>query len=436
MYVWLLAAIFLGISLHAPLSVGLGTLWPDAALLIKAWKEILMGVALVLIVVILTTKKQWGIVQSWLMYLIAAYTGVMLILVPLLFMGIDATASALLINLRFLLFFVLVYVAVRLYPRVVPLFLSTLATGAVIVIVFGVLQVTILPHDVLKYIGYGPTTIMPYLTVDQNMDFIRISSTLRGPNPLGAYMAIVLAVLAAAWGVLQLKGYAWKWQGWLLAVAGALSALVLWASYSRSALVAAVIAIAIVGVVRLGSRVSRAGWVGIAVAALVLVGGAYALRDTSFVSTVILHEDPAEGGVVNSNDEHAASFMYGFQRLLAQPFGAGVGSTGSPSLVTDAPLIIENQYFYVAHEAGWAGLVLFLAISVLVLWLLWRRRRHWLGVAVFASGVGLMIAGMVLPVWADDTVAIIWWGLAAIALAVPYSGAVARTARFKGVDYV
>jgi len=29
------------------------------------------------------------------------------------------------------------------------------------------------------------------------------------------------------------------------------------------------------------------------------------------------------------------------------------------------------------------------------------------------------VASFVLPVWADDTVSIIWWGMAAIALAGP-----------------
>ena len=50
---------------------------------------------------------------------------------------------------------------------------------------------------------------------------------------------------------------------------------------------------------------------------------------------------------------------------------------------------------------------------------LWRRRGDWLALAVFASGVGIAVAGIILPVWADDTVAIVWWGLAALVLATP-----------------
>jgi hypothetical protein len=38
---------------------------------------------------------------------------------------------------------------------------------------------------------------------------------------------------------------------------------------------------------------------------------------------------------------------------------------------------------------------------------------------VFASGIGLAVIGVLLPVFVDETVAIIWWGLAAVGLALP-----------------
>ncbi len=44
-YIGILAVIFGGIVIHAPLTVAIGTLWPNYDLLIKSWKEILMLVA-------------------------------------------------------------------------------------------------------------------------------------------------------------------------------------------------------------------------------------------------------------------------------------------------------------------------------------------------------------------------------------------------------
>ena len=103
--------------------------------------------------------------------------------------------------------------------------------------------------------------------------------------------------------------------------------------------------------------------------------------------------------------------------MVHQPFGAGIGSTGSASLYGAQPLIVENQYLFIAHEVGWIGLALFLIIFVKILQQLWKRRADWLALGVFASGIGLALIGLLLPVWVDDTVAIIWWGLAAVAIA-------------------
>lgn len=102
--------------------------------------------------------------------------------------------------------------------------------------------------------------------------------------------------------------------------------------------------------------------------------------------------------------------------MLRQPFGGGVGSTGSASLEGDSPLIIENQYLFIAHEAGWVGLLVFIYIFFAVMNRAWHRRTDWLALAVFASGIGLGLIGLLQPVWVDDTVSIIWWGLAAIAI--------------------
>ena len=136
------------------------------------------------------------------------------------------------------------------------------------------------------------------------------------------------------------------------------------------------------------------------------------------MSNVILHENPTTGAEVSSNDGHVESLIFGVGRLVAQPLGAGIGSTGSASLYDDdeGGVIIENQYLYIAHETGWLGLALFVAIFGLIMVRLWQARDDWLALGAFASGVGMALIGLLLPVWADDTVAIVWWALAATAL--------------------
>jgi hypothetical protein len=413
-YIGLLLAVFGGIVLHAPFSVAFSTLFPDYDLLIKSWKEILLGLSLVLLPIILTKYKTWGILKEPLFICIAAFGLLNVLLVPFFYNGTEATLAGILINLRYLLFFVLVYVALKIFPEYTKLFVKVFIGGALVVLVFAILQLTVLPHDFLKYLGYGPDTIMPYLTVDQNVEFIRINSTLRGPNPLGAYAMVVLTLVLAFW--LKSRHKLVKKEQIILAILAAGSVLAIWASYSRSAVIGVVVAAAIVLFVAKGKTLSKGFLIALAAAVLVSTGSLVAFKDTSFVSNVILHEDPAEGNDVNSNDGHLESLQDGTKRVLMQPFGGGIGSTGSASLLTNSPLIIENNYLFVAHESGWLGLGLFVAIIGILLTKLWRGRKNWFVLGVFASGIALVLIGLIQPVWVDETVSIVWWGLAAIAL--------------------
>jgi len=414
LYVGILLAVFGGIVLHAPLSVGLSTVFPQAELLIKSWKEILLLLAGVLILTILYRKKQWGLLRSPILLLIAAYAALHLLLIPLSSQGNTSIIAGLMIDLRYVLFFGLVYLAICLYPTLRKPFLVAFFVGAFIVAAFTLLQVFVLPPDILRYIGYNESTIVPYLTVDDNPAFIRINSTLRGPNPLGAYAVIVLAILFAGW----LKGVGAERRRPLLPVSVVVigSFVALWVSYSRSALIAAFVAIGLVMLLVAGRRIPTRAWIVIATLVVATAGGLFAARDSNFVSNVLLHDNATTGPLETSNDGHAASLAEGVDRMVHQPLGGGVGSTGSASLYGDTPLIIENQYLFIAHEAGWLGLGLFLVLTFKVLQQLWRRRFDWLAVGVFAGGIGLALIGILLPVWVDDTVAIIWWGLAAVAL--------------------
>ncbi len=413
-YVGLLLVIFGGIILHAPISVGLSTLWPDYSLLIKSWKEIIMLFAGVMVLYLLYKTKKFNILRDPIIIAICMYATLHLLMTIFYARGLASSSAGLAIDLRYLLFFGLVYIAMRLYPKYRNLFIRVGVAGALIVLVFGMLQVAILPHDILKYIGYNIDTISPYLTVDQNHAFIRINSFLRGPNPLGAYAGLVLTLIVAA--AVKRKVSKNKWPQIIIAILSAGGLVALWASYSRSAMIATAVSIAIVLVVTTFKKLSTKMWVFIGILAVILGCGLFMIRDSAFISNVILHENPNGGSSINSNEGHANSLIDGFDQLIRQPLGAGVGSTGSASIIGGNSEIIENQYLFIAHEVGWLGLAIFLFIFVSIMIRLWKLRDDWLALGVFASGIGLAIIGILLPVWVDDTVAIIWWGLAGLAI--------------------
>lgn len=405
-----------GIVLHAPLSVWLGTaVWPDGAQYIKAWKEVLMGVALVLLIVTAARRKKLNeLLEDRLMQLSLVFAGLHFVMMSVFGLlervGLPHAGAGLLIDLRFVLYFVLVYGTIRLLPQYKKVFLWVFGIGAVVVMSFALLQVFVLPRDALSHIGYSRDTIAPYLLVDDNPALVRINSTLRGPNPLGAYAVIVLAIVAAIAIKCKLR-----WRDWLLiGVAALAGGVTLGVSYSRSSLIGAAVALAIVAIVPLTARLRRRVGLSLAAAALVLGGLTLVFRDSYFVTNVILHDNPTTGAQIDSNTAHVDSLIDGTERMIRQPFGAGVGSTGSASLGSGNSLIIENHYLFVAHEVGWAGLALFVWLFVEVMRRLWQRRSDVLTLGVFASGVGLAIIGLFLPVWVDDTVSVVWWGLAGL----------------------
>lgn len=411
-YIGLVVAIFGLIVLHAPISVAFGSLLPDFDLLIKSWKEILMLLALPMGLSIITKHGLWPVIlRDPAFYVLVGYVFVHLMLAMVTVDSTTSVLGGLAVDLRYVLFFSLVYMLALAMPGYRALFIRVGIIGALVVVLFGTLQL-VLPADILAVIGYGPNTIAPYLTVDKNPDYIRINSTLRGPNPLGAYVTVVLAILTAAWARSRVKSH------WVLAwIIGICGFITLWITYSRSAVLATTIALGIIGLVAYGRRIGRKGWLTVGVVTIAISGAFVALRESALVSNVILHENPDGGSVISSNEQHVESLQDGVLRMTQQPFGAGIGSTGSASLYSDSPVIIENQYLFIAHEAGWLGLGLFITLFIMILVRLWRGRGDWLSLGVFASGVGLGLIGLIQPVWVDDTVSIVWWGLAALVLA-------------------
>lgn len=416
-YIALLVFIFGGILLHTPANVGLGVIFPDFSLLIKSWKEILMVIAGLIAVYLLIANKRLGLLKDPIIVLIMTYVVLHLTLSILIGGEISSKLAGLAIDLRYVVFFGLVYVALKLWPNYRSLFVKVGIAGALLVVVFAILQVFVLPKDILKYLGYSANTVSPYMTVDQNPDFIRINSTMRGPNPLGAYSIIVLSLVVVFVCKFKLKINKWQKIALLTLSLGGLIAI--WFSYSRSAIIAAALAVIIILLVSLPKKIlSKKVIVGAVSLFVVFIIGLFVVFNNNyFLSNVLLHENPSNDTSINSNEGHLISLRDGLALMAAQPLGGGVGSTGSASLRGKTPMIIENQYLFIAHEAGWAGLTVFIFIFGLIMYGLWHKRKDWLALGIFASGIGLTVVGLLLPVWVDDVVSIVWWGLAAIALA-------------------
>lgn len=202
---------------------------------------------------------------------------------------------------------------------------------------------------------------------------------------------------------------------------GVMTLVVLYFTYSRSAYIGALIAMAFAIWRTLPSKRVRR-WIVLAGVAACLVFGAaaFSLRHNPTFENTFFHTSQHSKSKHSSNQNHVTALRAGIHDLLHQPFGLGPGTAGPASVHNNHPArISENYFLQVGQETGWLGLGLFIAIVAIIGKQLWDRRMEQdaLVITMLASLVGLIVVNLLLPAWTDDTLAYVWWGLTGIAYA-------------------
>lgn len=412
---WIVAAILALLPFHAFFTTWAGStaghldLW-------RVWKEViivLIGVPTFWLAWRQPDLKRW-LKTSWLVRLYLVY-----ILVHLsrgawaLAAGkvnSEAFSYSLLNNLRFIGFFFICYILAASAPTLYCNWKRIVLIPAGVVIAFGLVQKLVLPLDFLKHFGYGPDTIPAYQTIDNKLDYQRIQSTLRGANPLGAYMALIIPAIAMIF----------RRNRSLQAVAILAAGAVLFFSYSRSAWIGSTLALATLLYLSLRNpRVRQKTAIILIGAGLVLTSVVYSIQNNDSFDDLILHTSEQSASPENSNQIRVQSIKSGFSDIVNEPLGGGPGTAGPASTRNDqtTPRISENYFLQIGQEAGVAGLLVFLAINGAVARQLWHKRSTDLARLMFASLIGITLINLVSHAWTDDTLAYLWWGLAGIALA-------------------
>lgn len=416
---WLVAAVLVLVPFHAFLTVW-GSQLVGGYTVLRLWSAVMLAVLVGVVcwwLVKDTALRKWFF-GSLLVRLVLAYAALTLVLGVVSWLKGDVSPGAfaygVLINLRFLAWFLAVLLVVQRSSWLAGNWTKLVLVPAAVVVSFAVLQYTVLPHNFLAHFGYGPGTIEAFETINNNPEYIRVQSTLRGANPLGAYLVVVLSVL----GGLFMAGR----RRIVCVVFGVAAAFALFASGSRSAWGATAVSLALIVWFRLSTTRARLVFAGVAlVLALMAVSGFFALRHHADLQNAVLHTQDNSNISVTSNEAHASALREGLKDVASQPLGAGPGTAGPASVHNQVggPRIAENYYVQIGQEVGWLGLALFLGIIVLVALELFQARASLLALVLFASFVGLALINFVSHAWTDDTLAFLWWGLAGIALARP-----------------
>lgn len=358
--------------------------------------------------------RAWA-VQSYLIQLVALFVVINVAMglrgLTLGTVSAEAFWLGLLLNLRYITFFVALLVLAKYSRWPLNKYLRIVMICAVIVSAFAVLQYTALPADFLRHFGYSTATIEPMETINNNPEYIRVASTLRGANPLGAYMVVVIAIIVAFWRRLERKTL------WGMVLALSIGALVF--SFSRSAWLGLIVAVISEIALHIKGRKEwlRAG--GAAGIAVVLLGGLLlAFHTNRAVQNALYHTDDNSTVTTSSNDKRSSALVSGLHDVIHEPLGRGTGSAGPASVHnTKSPArLAENYYLQLGQELGWVGLITYLALSVVVGSELWRRREDPLARGLLTAFVGLIVVNMLSHAWTDDTLAFTWWGLAGLVI--------------------
>jgi hypothetical protein len=383
---------------------------------LRLWKEALLAVLVILAMYLLLVDKSLRrkLLESRLNQAILAYVGLTLVWGLAALQMHDVSAKALgyglIVNLRFLLFFLIVWVAATKAPKLFTKWPDWLWWPLGIVVAFGLMQYFVLPYDFLRHFGYSDQTIFPYETINHDIHHIRIFSTLRGANPLGAYLVLAIPVLFVVWKK-QMK----NWQTVLLA--GSFG--VLFMTFSRSAWIGAVLSIGIVLWLSITSQAAKKRSlqiVGGLVVFLALTG--FALRHNTTLQDYLFHTNDKSTIKTSSNQGHASALRDGLEDIAHEPLGHGPGSAGPASVYNTKgkTRIAENYFIQVGQETGWPGLLFFILINAYLAAELWRRRQDGLALGLLAALAGLTFVNLLSHAWADDTLAYLFWGLAAVAV--------------------
>ncbi|MCA9327163.1 O-antigen ligase family protein [Candidatus Saccharibacteria bacterium] len=409
----LIAFVLVTVPFHAFLTVWLANIVGHYTLL-RLWPEfVLLSLALWALYVLATDRAlRQRILGTRLAKLLIAFLGLTLLLGVIAYLREEVSTKALfygiLLNVRFLVWFAVAWVAASRSDWLARHWQNIVFIPLAVVSVFAVLQFFILPPDFLGHFGYdAQTTIPPAQTINQDTHTIRAQSTLRGPNPLGAYLVIGIGLLAVSTMLI--------WKKLLLALASVVALLV---SFSRSAWLGLAATITATSALLLNKKQLTNLAIAATVSFVILVGLAFTFRNNGGVQNAVFHVDNTQTTAETTSDEgHLSAVRQSTSEVLHEPLGRGPGTAGPASVynLAQPSRNSENYFLNVGQELGWVGLGLFVWILAEVLRALLALRTG-LARGLAATFIGLVIINMLSYAWADVTVAYLWWGLAGITL--------------------
>jgi hypothetical protein len=264
------------------------------------------------------------------------------------------------------------------------------------------------------------------------VDQPRAFGTFNSPNEFGAYLALVLCLLAIP-GLVSIRSQV---RPWLLVPLG----LALLLTFSRSAWVSSAVIGFVSGLLlwpgkqRLRARLTavrdRTGWTRYGLPAAVFLAAATVILASSgglaFGTATLSGTEPSAayhldllGNIVGTASGTGSEIADGHPRASA--LGMGLGTAGPKSArfgeAGQSPLV-SSEIWYVnyLYQVGWLGVVILALFILAIAVRLWRSRFAPWPLAAIAVGAGLAVGALGIPVIDEPAVAIPLWSVIGLGL--------------------
>lgn len=332
-------------------------------------------------------------------------------------------------GLRYDLEFFGIYFLARIFQfskYQIKAFLGIFLGTAAVAVVFGLLQVSLIPPDFLVKLGYSgsfeeylKTGIIPtYEPLSSALsNLYRIQSTFPGDLQFSSYLILVVTFLGAIvlFSKTKTKIY--------LAIPLLASAIALAATFTRSAWIGFVFA----GFAILLIFVKRKIYIILPAIALIVLSFASfkMLLENKTFETLILHGEVRGGELFGSTEGHKSAFGEAVNIIVQNPLGKGVGTAGPASKVGEKVVIPESWYLQILIEFGVLGLILFVGIIISLgkkLYLIYQKAKDplpkMLALGLLGALIGLSVQNLFLHTWADTATAYPFWLFAGLLVAL------------------
>lgn len=323
---------------------------------------------------------------------------------------------AIVYNLRIFAYLIIGYSMVLIRPkdglffkyRRLLLILST-------IVCFIAIVQWVLPKDILTHFGYAVDRgVKPNFFIDDKPDLPRAFSTLRDPNSLGAFLILPIMVLFQSLII--------NWRNQKRTILSGILALHIWVlflTFSRSTLLATLVAIIALLIFQKADFISRQKNIiimGVTILCIAIVGFIYTFRDQYFVQNTVFHSD--ESTKLETPNELRKDLAHkATDGIINQPLGHGPGTAGLVSTrLKGGGLLTENYYLQILYEVGVAGFVVFCALLFVVLSQFWKTKNLNSSKMFLASFIGILFACLFFHTLSNEAVSIGIFLLAGTAL--------------------